>query len=312
MKKSWMILLTCLLAANLMAGTVLAKSDHSNGNSQSQKTAAPGNSQSGNTKGQNKSDKDSKPEQNGKADKNGKEDKDSKKATVTDDTYRDSATTSTYKGPNGYKGLLKAIENVEDKPAGAVLADLLLTKYAANLTPEMKARLEAIKDKDAALTAVAEILEQQGSVTDAVYVEQDAIKANVKNINSYKKLGKLYDKLGKKGIKLYVNGEEPEAAASIVQNGTTLVPFRVIAEQLGAEVSWNQAEQSVTITKDGTSVKLVIGSKTAYVNGVKVTLQTAPAVKNGTTLVPVRFVSQALKATVKYDGETKSVIIYEE
>ncbi|NGM83246.1 copper amine oxidase N-terminal domain-containing protein [Paenibacillus sp. 7124] len=294
MKKSWIILLTCMLVTSLTAGSALAKPDHSSGNGQSQKNAASDKGPSDKAEGKSES-------------------KENKKKSVTDATYQETATTSTYKGHNGYNGLLKAIENVEDKPAGAVLAELLLTNYSTELTPEMKARLEAIKAKDAALTAVAEMLEQNGSVTDAVYVRQEVIKANVKNLDSYKKLGKLYDKLGKKGIRLYVNGEQPDAgSAPVLQGGTTLVPFRAIAEELGAKVTWNKQKQSVTITRGGIAVKLVIGSKTAYVNGKKVALQTAPAVVNGTTVVPVRFVSESLKATVKWEAASRSVVIYEE
>lgn len=222
-------------------------------------------------------------------------------------------TTATYKGHNGYKGLLNAIGNVKDKPAGAVIADLLLTKYDTHLTAEMKAELEAIKEKDAALSAVAEYLDESGSVTDAVYMQKEAVRANVKNLNSYKKLGKLYEKLGKKGAKLYVNGEEPAfQTAPFFRDGATLVPFRAIAEALDAEVSWNKEERSVTVTRDGITVKLFIDSKTAYVNGKQVILEVPAAAVKGNTVIPVRFVSEALKATVKYEAETQSVVIYEE
>lgn len=121
----------------------------------------------------------------------------------------------------------------------------------------MKAELESIKEKDAALSAVAEMLDKNGSVTDAVYVEKEAIKANVKNLDSYKKLGKLYEKTGKLGVKLYVNGEEPSLeVAPFIRDGSTLVPFRAISEALKATVSWNEEERSVTVTRDGTTVKL--------------------------------------------------------
>ncbi|WP_458122630.1 hypothetical protein [Paenibacillus sp. Z3-2] len=53
-------------------------------------------------------------------------------------------TESKQKGSKGYKGLLNAIQHVEDKPAGAVLADILLTKCATELTDEQKKELEVI------------------------------------------------------------------------------------------------------------------------------------------------------------------------
>ncbi|MBD0384002.1 copper amine oxidase N-terminal domain-containing protein [Paenibacillus sedimenti] len=278
MKKRWMVLASCVLATSLMAGSAMAKSEKSNTSESKSDTV------------------------NVKVDLKVKDD-----ATVTSDTYGGD------KGHNGYKGLLNAINNVKDKPAGAVIADLLLTKYETHLTAEMKAELEAIKEKDAALSAVADLLDKNGSVTDAVYVQKEAIIANVTNLDSYKKLGKLYEKLGKKGVKLYVNGEEPTfEVAPFIREGNTLVPFRAISEALKATVSWNEEERSVTVTRDGITVKLFIDSKTATVNGNEVTLEVPAAIENGSTVVPVRFVSEALKAAVKWESETQSVVIYEE
>jgi hypothetical protein len=207
MNKPWMIAATCIVVTSLMTGSAFAKSENGNnaGKADSSKPAV---------------------ELNVKV--NGGTD-----ATVTSDTYGN-------EGKNGYKGLLKAIENVKDKPAGAVIADLLLTNYGAHISAELKAELDAIKDRDAALSAVADVLDEQGSVTDAVYVQKEAVKANIKNMNSYKKLGKLVEKLGKKGVLLYVNGEEPTMEVNpFIKDGSTLVPFRAISESLKAEVTWN-------------------------------------------------------------------------
>lgn len=279
MKKRWMVIASCVLATSLMTGSAFAKSETSNANK----------------------DKSDNVKVNVDLKVNAKLD-----VTVTSDTYGK-------QGHNGYKGLLNAINNVKDKPAGAVIAELLLTKYETQLTAEMKADLESIKEKDAALSAFADLLDRNGSVTDAVYVQKEAIIANVTNLDSYKKLGTLYDKLGKKGVKLYVNGEEPTfEVAPFIREGNTLVPFRAISEALKATVIWNEEERSVTVTRDGIIVKLFIDSKTATVNGNEVTLEVPAAIENGSTVVPVRFVSEALKAAVKWESETQSVVIYED
>jgi hypothetical protein len=284
MRKSWMIIVSCVLAVSLMTGSAFAAS--ANGNGAAKKEEATGVSKPG--AGAIKV--------TVEADAN---------ATVTSATYGD-------QGHNGYKGLLNAIGNVKDKPAGAVIAELLLTKYDTQLTAEMKTELEAIIEKDAALSAVADYLDKNGSVTDAVYVQKEAVRANVKNLDSYKKLGKLYEKIGKKGMKLYVNGEEPAfQTAPFIRLGTTLVPFRAISEALKATVSWNNDERSVTVIRDGITVKLFIDSKTAYVDGKQVTLDVPAAIVKGSTVIPVRFVSEALKASVKWEAETQSVVIYE-
>jgi hypothetical protein len=279
MKKRSMVIASCVLATSLIAGSAFAKSETSNSNEGKSDIV--------------KVNVDLKTNPN-------------LDVTVTSDTYGN-------QGHNGYKGLLNAINNVKDKPAGVIIAELLLTKYETQLTAEMKAELEAIKEKDAALSAFADMLDRNGSVTDAVYVQKEAIIANVTNLNSYKKLGKLYDQLGKKGVKLYVNGVEPTfEVAPFIREGNTLVPFRAISEALKATVTWNAEERSVTVTRDGITVKLFIDSKTATVNGNEVTLEIPAAIENGSTVVPVRFVSEALKAAVKWESETQSVVIYEE
>jgi len=279
MKKTWMITASCIVATSLMAGSAFAKSENGN-NPDKPDTTKPS------------------VEVNVKVD--GGTD-----ATVTSDTYGH--------GKNGYKGLLNALENVKDKPAGAVIAELLLTNYGAHISDELKAELDLIKDRDAALSAVADVLDEQGSVTDAVYVQKEAVKVNLKNINSYKKLTKLYHKLGQKGVFLYVNGEQPTLEVNpFIKDGSTLVPFRAISEALKAEVKWDAEERSVTVTRDGVSVKLFIDSTKALVDGKEVILEVPATIVEGNTVVPVRFISESLKATVKWEDETKSVVIYEE
>lgn len=235
------------------------------------------------------------------------------KTTVTETTYKVTVTTATYKGHNGYRGLLNAISHNSGKPAGAVLADLLLNKYSAKLTPEMIARLESIREQGKALNAAAEMLERGGSVTEAVYVQQEAILADVKNLDSYKKLVKLYEKQGKKSSKLFVNGVELSgSAAPLVRGGSTLVPLRTIAEALEADVKWNPEGKAVTVSREGVTVTLTAGSKTAVVNGRQVKLQTRAAVVNGSMVVPARLIAEAFKATVLWESSSKSVVIYEE
>ena len=48
----------------------------------------------------------------------------------------------------------------------------------------------------------------------------------------------------------YVNGTAVKLdAAAFVENGRTYLPLRFISETLGAQVAWNEAEKTVTITK---------------------------------------------------------------
>lgn len=95
-------------------------------------------------------------------------------------------------------------------------------------------------------------------------------------------------------------------------NDRTVVPVRVISESFGADVAWDGATDTVTITKGETVIKLTIGKATATVNGSEVALDVAPFTQNGRTLVPVRFVTEGLGYKVDYEGLLKTVLITDE
>ena len=95
----------------------------------------------------------------------------------------------------------------------------------------------------------------------------------------------------------------------VIENGRTLVPMRAIFEALGADIYWNDAKKTVLGKKDDTEVTLQIGNTNAKVNNKDVTLDVAATIIEGRTMVPVRFISEALGCTVNWDDTTKTVII---
>ncbi|MBS3986048.1 MAG: hypothetical protein KGZ66_10675 [Selenomonadales bacterium] len=88
----------------------------------------------------------------------------------------------------------------------------------------------------------------------------------------------------------------------VIEQGRALVPMRAIFEALGATVHWDEATRTVTAYRRESAIVLVIGSRTAWVNGPSRTLDVAPGIVNGRTLVPLRFVAEALGAEVTWDG----------
>ena len=115
------------------------------------------------------------------------------------------------------------------------------------------------------------------------------------------------------GISVYLNGEEMTFDSEpYIENGTTRVPMRAIFEGLGADVDFDAETKTVIAQKDGTEIKLTIGEDTAYVNGEANKLLVPAEIKNSRTMVPLRFVSEALGAQVDWDGETKTVTIASE
>lgn len=92
-------------------------------------------------------------------------------------------------------------------------------------------------------------------------------------------------------------------------DGTVMVPLRVIVEQLGYKVSWSNKAQTATIKKDKTTLQLVAGSHVATVDNKSIDLPEAPLLQNGTTLVPLRFISENTGTTVKWDNTVKTVFL---
>lgn len=95
----------------------------------------------------------------------------------------------------------------------------------------------------------------------------------------------------------------------VIRQGRTLVPLRGIFEAMGASVSWDGNSQTVTAIKDNTSIKMKIGNSTALKNGSEIFLDVPAELINDRTMVPVRFVSESLRAKVDWDGMTNTVLI---
>ncbi|MDK8181483.1 copper amine oxidase N-terminal domain-containing protein [Paenibacillus sp. UMB4589-SE434] len=97
--------------------------------------------------------------------------------------------------------------------------------------------------------------------------------------------------------------------APITSNGSILVPFRPIFEQLGLHVQWDGKSQTVTGTRDKLVIKLQIGSKQARINGTAVALTSAPQSIHNSTYIPIRFIGEATGNTVKWDKHNQQVLI---
>ncbi|MGG1596134.1 stalk domain-containing protein [Paenibacillus naphthalenovorans] len=95
----------------------------------------------------------------------------------------------------------------------------------------------------------------------------------------------------------------------ILVDGTTLVPMRKIFESLGAEIEWHAETSTVTAHKGQTTIQLTIDSDSAIINGELTKLDAPPIIKNGVTLVPVRFISESLGTKVEWKETTKTVQI---
>lgn len=89
------------------------------------------------------------------------------------------------------------------------------------------------------------------------------------------------------------------------KNNRTLVPIRAIAESMGATVGYDNVKKLVTVKLDDKNLSLTLG-KEIVVGNIN---YGAPGLKNGTTFVPVRYISEQLGGKVLWDNKNKIVTV---
>lgn len=93
-----------------------------------------------------------------------------------------------------------------------------------------------------------------------------------------------------------------------VENGRTMMPVRGLAEAIGAEVAYDDANQKVMVETEETIVTMTIGHDEMEVNGQTLTLLNAPKIVNDRTMLPVRDVAEALDCEVEWVPETETAV----
>jgi len=126
-------------------------------------------------------------------------------------------------------------------------------------------------------------------------------------------------------VKVTLNGQNIEFdQPSVIINGRTLVPIRVVCEKLGADVYWFEPEETVVIVKNDVKLLLEIGRKYIGKFGVKsfseihenenldleeIDLDVPPQIISDRTLLPIRAVCEALGAEISWNEESNTVEI---
>lgn len=123
-------------------------------------------------------------------------------------------------------------------------------------------------------------------------------------------------------FKLYVNGEKREIKNNyVVVNDRTFLPFREVANLLGISndnIKWEQDTQVASLSNGSTYIEIPIGYESASVNNKVKDIDTTDTTKsptrslltNGTTYLPLRFLSENLGYKVSYKEATKTIHLY--
>ena len=111
-------------------------------------------------------------------------------------------------------------------------------------------------------------------------------------------------------ISIYVN--EKEICTDVdayIDNGTTYVPIRAICNAMGVtDIEWDGFQKKATVKGYG-KFEFYIGKNYAYVNGVKKTMPGKTILKNGRTMIPLRFFAENSEANVEWDNTLHAVKI---
>ena len=108
---------------------------------------------------------------------------------------------------------------------------------------------------------------------------------------------------------IMLDGRKLDNAQAITIGGTTMVPIRVVSEQLGHSVNWNQATGRIQIGTAPASLTLTLGSRTAASYSGSITMQQAPFVRSNTTYVPLRFVGSQMGLAVRWEQSSGTVYL---
>lgn len=92
-----------------------------------------------------------------------------------------------------------------------------------------------------------------------------------------------------------------------IQNDRTFVSADKLSEVLGVKLT--VSDSKITFADFEDTVEMTVGSKEALVNGEKASNDASPEIKDGTLMVPVRFVAESFGCNVEWDGVKSAVAV---
>ena len=106
---------------------------------------------------------------------------------------------------------------------------------------------------------------------------------------------------------IYSNGKikqidpDNENIAPLEENGRTLVPVRVLSEEFGAKVLWDEQNELVTVEYKDKTINIKIGASKISVNGTDKKIDCAAKIIEGRTFIPLRAVAEAFGKSVYWN-----------
>lgn len=112
-------------------------------------------------------------------------------------------------------------------------------------------------------------------------------------------------------VKIEIDGKAlvPKDMPAVIIEGRTMLPMRLIAQELGCEVTWNEEARQAYVINDEYTVVFTMDSKTGYQNGTEFTMDVPATVVNDRTMLPVRALAKALDLEIAWDDPSRTVSI---
>lgn len=114
-----------------------------------------------------------------------------------------------------------------------------------------------------------------------------------------------------KEVKISIDGKAmvPKDMPAVIIDGRTMLPMRQIAQELGCEVTWNEAAKQIYVMRGSDIIVFTVDSKAGYENGKEFTMDVPATIVNDRTMLPVRALADALHLNIKWDDPNRTVII---
>ncbi len=139
--------------------------------------------------------------------------------------------------------------------------------------------------------------DDEGNPNEPVFDENDVIKINIDG-----------------NYEMNFQGQQP-----VIIDGRAMIPVRELLETLEKKVDWDNEKRQAVISDETITVRLSAGNNvmikevknplTGQVTADEVSLDVAPVIVNGCTLLPIKAVVEAFGAAVIWEEETGTILI---
>ncbi|WFD09716.1 stalk domain-containing protein [Tepidibacter hydrothermalis] len=194
----------------------------------------------------------------------------------------------------------------KDKAEELTLKDLLGEKYKEIADDQIKKQIE--QDKDMYFNGIEgfkgisgnqKFYYENGNVV--IVFDKYEIAPGATGIPEFK-IEIPQDSIGGFHFVLVINNEGIKTNVYQKEDGTIMVPLRLVSEKLGYEVKWIEENRSIEIKKGAQYTSVKPGEdKYFFAKMAPISLGAAPEIKDSTTYVPFKFVSDILKVDASMD-----------